>query len=65
MVADDTTGASILEVDSYIIALVFLAFLLLFVTYEKVRCVKLVLLCTSCAATCVLLVHAAVPGLET
>ncbi len=33
----DETGASILETESYIIALVFLAFLALFITFEKVR----------------------------
>ncbi|KAL0030493.1 hypothetical protein WJX79_009941 [Trebouxia sp. C0005] len=32
----DETGASILETESYIIALVFLAFLALFITFEKV-----------------------------
>ncbi len=33
----DETGASILETESYVIALVFLAFLALFITFEKVR----------------------------
>ena len=54
-----------MEVQSYIIALVFLAFLVLFVTYERVSCVTSVLLCTPCAASNVVLVHAADPGVET
>ena len=33
-------GASILETDSYIVALVFLVFLALFVSFEKVRTVS-------------------------
>jgi hypothetical protein len=54
----DETGASILETESYIIALVFLAFLALFITFEKVR--KLIALavgvdrlplCTRCVYT--------------